>query len=82
MSACSKHPVRLGERLGRVPEQHVPPSAKHAIDGLIRQIERLGVEDAVLDTIEPEPRALAPLGLDHRRCEVADDKARIATQGS
>ena len=77
---CGRHPpiwsqdaARLSKGSGRIRHEHVAPPAKDAVDGLIRQIEALGIENATLDVVEAELRCAATRNLDHRAREVTDD---------
>src|SRR4029079_16400818 len=40
----SQHPPRLGERDARIRHQHVPPATDDAVDGIVLELEILGIE--------------------------------------
>src|SRR6185437_12895315 len=55
--------------------EHVAPAAEHAVDRVVRELDLLGVKDAVLDVRQTELGTSTASDLDHRRAEVARDQA-------
>jgi hypothetical protein len=53
--------------------KHVAPAAEDTVNGPIREVETLGIEDATLDVVEAELLCSPTRNLDHRAGEVADD---------
>src|SRR5262245_25153292 len=73
-SAGAKHSPRLAEGGCRIRHEHVAPAAEDAVDRIVRELDLLGVEDAVLHVRQAE-LGTSPAGdFGHRRAEVARDQ--------
>ena len=70
-SAGAQHAPRLGEGCCRIRHEHVAPAAKDAVDRIVRELDPLGVQDAVLDVRQTELGASTASDFGHRRAEVA-----------
>jgi nucleotide-binding universal stress UspA family protein len=60
----SQHAARLSKRSGRIRHQHVAPAAEDTVDGIIRQVETLAIENTTFDVVEAELFGSATRNLD------------------
>jgi hypothetical protein len=70
-AARPEHASRLAQRTGGIGDEHVAAAAHDRVDARVLEVERLHVDDAVLDARELPP----PGRVDHRRREVRRDHA-------
>ena len=70
-SAGAQHSPRLGEGCCRIRHEHVAPAAEDAVDRIVRELDLLGVQDAVLHVRQTELGTSTASDFGHRRAEVA-----------
>ena len=73
--------TNLGDCLPGVGDEHQPEATEHRVDARVREVDRLGIHDAVLDVLDPALGAQAASSVDHGRREVGGDHAPRGPDG-
>src|SRR4051794_24859724 len=72
--AGPQHPPGLPQRGARVGHEHVAPAAQDGVDAGGVEVDRLRVDDAELDVVDPVGRGALAGDLEHRLGEIGADQ--------